>query len=144
MPRLQDMERKRQIRDYFQGVYAHRINDPNEVKEEMIHRFHMDLPYWHRIRPEFKDMIAAAKRDGAPKAGPEPKPEAEPVVLEIPSDLTGEAKEAVNRLLEENHRLVTEGTVKDVELATLRSQLASCQGRIKTLREATQVLLNSI
>lgn len=148
MPTVANLERNRAIRDYFKERYATKLSDPNAAREDIQRRFGVDDKHWYRLRPQFAEMIDTYRsRSGngtLVAAGPEPTVEAEPVVLELPTDLSGEAKEAVNQLLQENHRLATESTMKDVELAGTRSQLASSQGRIRILKEVASRLLDSI
>lgn len=149
MPRMADIQRNHEIREFFRDNYAGRVGDPNEARDVIQRRFHINDKHWYRLRPQFLDMIDTSRqRKGngeLVEAGPEPTQEERPeMVLEVPNNLPQEARQIVNTLLAENQKLVNEMAVKDIELASTRTQIASLQARIRTLKEISDRLLNSL
>lgn len=149
MPRMADIQRNHAIREFFKDKYAGRVSDLSEARDAIQQRFHIGDKQWYRLRPQLQDMndtFRARKGNGElVKAGPEPTQEEQPeIVLEVPGDLPQEARQVVNVLLAENHKLVNEMAIKDIELASTRTQIASMQARIRTLKEISDRLLNSL
>lgn len=143
MPRASDLKRAREIREYFSSKYAAVVDDPNEVKADIIQRFRLNGPRdWYRWKGELKKLIVAAREEGGGGTlVTEPIPE-EPQeegpgedTIEIPTNLTPAAKAVVNVLLAKNQELAATIQAKELELGAQRAQIVAQQKRSTLLKK---------
>ncbi len=131
--------------DYFKAKFLGL--DPLSVRKEIVSGVPgMTDAIFYTIVKRMRRANEDAKAGGAVAIQPAvepPVPEDISFSIEFPSDLSPNAKEQFNKLLSYSRQKEEELRVRDMEMASLRGQLASNQGRCRLLRKISTELLES-
>lgn len=148
MATLAQRQKWSEMREYFREHWAGKVNNVNDCRQDMQRRFGLDDQKWYSLRLQLKDIMSQspASRQAIIEQAAQPEPLDDPgeVVIEIPAHLNGEAQSVLNKLLSENHRLVHEATLKDVEIAARRGELGQKEARIRLLKRIVNEILEAM
>ena len=149
MPTQAQLALNEEIREYFRQHLAHKVRNIEEAREDIQNRFRLHNSRWYYVRDYLKHILGEYQNQPqrgtlTPAVVTESTPEPQGMVVELPMGVDGEAKAAINKLLEENYRLNSELSSRDVELSGSRRDVASAQSRIRLLKNMVKQLVEEI
>jgi len=145
MPSVMQIRRMEEFREYFRQKWAGRVTDWEVVKQDMLDKNPwLNKDRWPNLRTQLKKINdeSVGRRESAAlvPAVPVAQHEDNGQVMEIPTltlprELSDEARECINRLLEENHRLSTDISLKEMEMGGQKQRLAGQEARVRLLKK---------